>query len=80
MPVNGEVEKKPALRLRTSIGDGDLGGHKFNVTANIDGMAIFVEYKDKPVVVYRVAPMIEDAWQLVKDKPKPEWKLSQKGK
>jgi len=72
MSVEGKPDTMPVLRLRNHIGEGSLGDHEVSISNLFDG-SVSIEFKDKPTVIYKSEDMVKDAWELVKNKEKPDW-------
>jgi hypothetical protein len=64
MPVEGE-EDDAELRLRTEMATGEVEGHEFMVSLNIDSGAVYVEFPDADTrVAYRTGDFVEDAFEV----------------
>ena len=70
--INGKLIEKPGLHLREALGSVKLGEIKANISINIDGKAIFIEFEKGPWVEYSTVDMIRDAFRIVYPKEAAE--------
>jgi len=70
LAIEGEVDEA-AMRLRQHLGDGEIGGEEFNLSINIDGMAMFVEFENERVM-FSVDEMVRGAYAMLFGEEPPE--------
>jgi len=65
MAVEGKFSDEEKFTLREHWAEGKIEGRKFNVSRNIDGKAIYVEFDGWKKVTYLLSDIVQDAYEVL---------------